>query len=768
MKNFKNTNKTRIPAGITVKRLVMISLYAAIGAVCLVNISNFIATNSDCKAADAVYYANSANDRRNTGHSDLSVPPAVAGEDNDAEENHLHDYSGKENLPPDQSFAVNTQISGQALDENSGFSDDDTENIVNSADFKEQLINKRFGVISRNGKWIPTTGGGTSLVYITTGSLPAGQVGETYDVQFEAVSGCPPYYWTIIDGQLPESFVFDPRFGRLSGIASEPGTTSLLLEVVDSAGAKDMAEYVLVFQPEQALEIVSDVLPSAVPGTEYFCQLEATGGVPPYTWNATGDIGDIGTLFLDPATGIISGQIADFPSRMDVPLEFWVTDSLLCVSKALVLHIRTQLSIVSVPRMSVKESDVFELAFQAVGGAEPYVWSADGELPPGLDFSKSGVLSGKPGESGFYEMDIHVYDADGLADNTRFELEILPSPADVSDFQALLSRTRVALSWKLPASGEVGVRIVRSVEKEPLAPEEGTTVYQGNGTEFLDENVVDGVYYYAAFLEENGAATTSPPPAICVTMPPDVDPFADKVVDTRLLHPNAFRSGELPGIVLGPPNGTGVEWGSMKVVSLGAATNDDDGNSAPYGGSIVLEFTDNAVLNGPGADFTVFENVFYICDKNGTPDPETRFMEPAVISVSQDGVNWRQFKFDFSPRYHPETGEINLRHPYTYNSGFAGINPVMSNGYDPDPTDPAVSGGDSFDIADVGLDWIRYVRIQSTGNRWLVDESGGLVYHTEESNSARRDNNKAGFDLDAATAIWVEKVDSSDNAGKGY
>jgi hypothetical protein len=43
----------------------------------------------------------------------------------------------------------------------------------------------------------------------------------------------------------------------------------------------------------------------------------------------------------------------------------------------------------------------------------------------------------------------------------------------------------------------------------------------------------------------------------------------------------------------------------------------------------------------------------------------------------------------------------------------AGWHPVLANPdtNDLDPTDPDVAGGDSFDLAELELDWIRYVRI---------------------------------------------------------
>jgi hypothetical protein len=127
-------------------------------------------------------------------------------------------------------------------------------------------------------------------------------------------------------------------------------------------------------------------------------------------------------------------------------------------------------------------------------------------------------------------------------------------------------------------------------------------------------------------------------------------------------------------------------------------------------------------------------------------------------------VTWFTFPVDFSPRYDPVTGALNLRHPFVYNRGFAGVNPVIANGFNVDATDPAVSGGDSFDLADLqvpGLSWIRYIRIQSTGDQWLVDRDGDLIHHPngKDTFEANRNFNKSGFDLDAVTAIWLDATE---------
>ncbi len=629
---------------------------------------------------------------------------------------------------------------------------------------KEAAIRERYGVVRRGGRWIPTTGGGTNIVYITTGALASPQVGVPYSVRFNAESGCPPYRWAIAAGSLPDALTLDAA-GQLAGIPSTPAAATFMLTVTDARGASDMAEYFLVVQPERPLAFLTEYLPPVAPGTNFIFQFQAIGGVPPYTWmsDMEGDIAGDSPLNLsfDTLTGILYGDIAPETPEQEVTICVHLADAQLELTRNFVLYIRSRPTIVETLSQTFQQNEFFTYSFQATGGLPPYNWSYTGELPPEITLSHDGTLSGLPRVDGSYELDIIVQDAENQYDAAPYTLQITPDyPKTILNFEAFISLNRIGLQWTMPSPDDtVSIRLVRTSHSQPAVPADGITIYQGHNSSYVDETAGHGTHYYAAFLEVAGTVVTStPPPILKIQFPSTVMPFADNVVSANLLHPNAFRATELPHIVLGPPRGTGMAWGSADVVSLGAAVNDDHGATAPYGGSIILEFKNHVAWNGPGADFTVFENVFYICDAKGIPDPNTRFMEPAIVAVSQDGVTWRQFKTDFSPRYHPDTGRLNLRHPYCYNRGFAGVNPVMSNGLEPDPTDPAVSGGDSFDLSDVEWDWIRFVRIQSTGSAWLVDGDGDLIYHIEDTQAASRNFSQAGFDLDAVTAIWVEKI----------
>jgi hypothetical protein len=142
-----------------------------------------------------------------------------------------------------------------------------------------------------------------------------------------------------------------------------------------------------------------------------------------------------------------------------------------------------------------------------------------------------------------------------------------------------------------------------------------------------------------------------------------------------------FGQDAFPAPLFGPPRGGGACNGGTDVVSLG------------NGGSVALGFDGNGIVDGPGADFIVFENPF------GTScDPDRPFAELGTVSVSDDGLRWHEF---------PCTATTA---PFEQCSGYR---PVYANAdaNDIDPTDPAVAGGDAYDLADLGLKHARLVRI---------------------------------------------------------
>ena len=178
------------------------------------------------------------------------------------------------------------------------------------------------------------------------------------------------------------------------------------------------------------------------------------------------------------------------------------------------------------------------------------------------------------------------------------------------------------------------------------------------------------------------------------------DPWADSVIAFSPGPGAGFGEPYFPGNVLGPPD-------SM-ATSISPSSSPRELLSLGTGGSIILEFIDDIIVDKEGPDFTVFENPFYIGG-----DTTKSYAETGIVAVSQDGIKFVEFPYD------PETL-----------AGLAGVTPT--NGSE-DPTDPTVSGGDSFDLAEVGLPYARFVKITDADS--LVQDSG------------------PSFDLDAVVAI---------------
>jgi len=222
--------------------------------------------------------------------------------------------------------------------------------------------------------------------------------------------------------------------------------------------------------------------------------------------------------------------------------------------------------------------------------------------------------------------------------------------------------------------------------------------------------------------------------ALSGTRGAQADPFADAVVEATI---GPLGGGGAQSAVLGPPFGAGAFQGSTDTLSLG------------LGGSIVVAFTDNVVVDGPGPDFTVFENAFLLRGATTLPP----FAEPATVQASADGIHYRTFPcaFDAGPYFPGCAGVYPVFAVDAATALVPSTTPIESLvGLDVDTfVPPAGSGGDSFDLADVGLAAIRFVRIQGGSQRPGLD---GL----------------AGFDLDAVGGVHsVEVAGAPDTDGDG-
>ena len=187
---------------------------------------------------------------------------------------------------------------------------------------------------------------------------------------------------------------------------------------------------------------------------------------------------------------------------------------------------------------------------------------------------------------------------------------------------------------------------------------------------------------------------------------PAVCQFATTVVQ--------FNQGSGSGVfaptnILGAPSGGGRTSGSTDVLSLGLH------------GDVTVGFS-TTIVNGPGVDFTVFENGFEF-------PANFMFTELAFVEVSTDGLNFARF-----PNiYQGPQGPFGSFTTFAYGSSanLVGGLPVIANPATNtiSPFNPVFSGGDSFDLSDLTMDPMVLagtVDLNSINFVRLVDVEGGV------------------------------------------
>ncbi len=594
-----------------------------------------------------------------------------------------------------------------------------------------------------------------SALAIATATLPDAEMDAAYTTRLEATGGTPPYAWTVL-GAEPAGVALTPNTGELTGTPATAGTFTLEVGVTDQAQTTSTKTLILTVTGSGP-QIVTTELPEATVDTTYSAQVTGEGGTAPYTWKIAQELDE--GLSFDAATGTLSGTPV---GAGEFTVEIQLTDALgVTTTKRLPLTIVNGLDITTpAPLFPGSPGVPYQIAFTATGGEAPYQWTVtDGTLPvdnSGREWTLSaeGVLSGVAGPSeSVFRFALEVRDAADRSFTKTYEIPVRQG------LIAIASREKIGLAWQpeqidrtLRATGTAltGLAIVRSTVGFPQTPAEGVLVYQGAGTNLVDRNLpTGGTYFYTLFVQTAAGNVRAFASAAVAIQPmtrqraePGVsgDPFADRVTVFLPLTAGGFGASFVPANVTGPPDGKGTFAPASQPTEL-ASLHARLGS----GGSVVVEFTDNIVELGAGMDFTVFENVFFVGGK-----ATVRFMEPAIVWVALFDGQWFRFPIDVVP---PAAGApLNLRDPFYYNKGFAGRNGTTGS----DPTNPTASGGDSFDVDEMavpGLNWIRFIKFQSTGDNALTDDFGAdPVRHTGESN-ALSGIGSSGFDLDAVSAV---------------
>ncbi|MBC7839762.1 MAG: putative Ig domain-containing protein [Nitrospiraceae bacterium] len=164
-------------------------------------------------------------------------------------------------------------------------------------------------------------------VTITTTSLPNGTVGQSYNApELTASGGTSPYNWSRNNGSpLPQGLRLSAS-GSITGTPTTAGTTSTTFGVQDStipnqqSATKSLS--ITISAESSPLTITTRSLPDGRRNQPYADTLEASGGLPPYTWSVTPPLPT--GLTLAPTTGELSGTPT---TTSNIRHDFTVRDS---------------------------------------------------------------------------------------------------------------------------------------------------------------------------------------------------------------------------------------------------------------------------------------------------------------------------------------------------------------------------------------------------------------------------------------------------------
>ena len=404
-----------------------------------------------------------------------------------------------------------------------------------------------------------------------TAALPVGSVYGTYEATMSATGGVAPYTWSAFPS-LPQGLGLAPETGTISGTPTQPGTSSIIVQVKDSASPAQTAVLNLnikITGSVTPVQITTSSLPRGQTGSTYSTTLAAIGGRSPYSWSVTSGLLPAGLTLSS------SGQIGGGPTQSETSsFTVQVKDSSLPAQTAtanLSILVSTSVTPVQITTSSLPDGQVnsnYSAILVASGGKTPYSWSiTSGLLPGNLSLgASSGQINGTPTQSGTSSFTVQVKDSSSLAQTASHVYAVVIAAAGTG--------TPITSCQSLTNSGTIYV-----LQNDVSAPRSCFNIQNDNIT--LDLNGHTITY-----------GNTLTPPALAV--------FG--IYGAAASDPN-FSSGIASG------NPTGGSWNNLTVAGPGTIM---QGNCLDLSNTIIGS---NAIHMGQGAGhgLSVFNVTFNIC-----------------------------------------------------------------------------------------------------------------------------------------------------------
>jgi uncharacterized repeat protein (TIGR03803 family) len=249
---------------------------------------------------------------------------------------------------------------------------------------------------------------GSTIVRITTASLPNWTVGKAYSATMAATSGTKPYTWSVYSGSLPAGLSLNASTGVISGTPTTAATTTFFIGVKGAGANTATAQFTVVVSA--APVVGTTLLETGAVGFAYATQLSVEGGTIPYVWSVSSGSLPVG-LSLNASTGVISGTPTTAVAADSFTIK--VTDAAGATAtqaSSLTIYIADDVRITTTSLPNGTVGTAYSATLEATSGTKPYTWSVySGSLPAGLSLAAStGVISGMPTEAGTTDFFIGV------------------------------------------------------------------------------------------------------------------------------------------------------------------------------------------------------------------------------------------------------------------------------------------------------------------------------------------------------------------------
>lgn len=334
---------------------------------------------------------------------------------------------------------------------------------------------KTYNVIVQRSEQRPVAGNVTAQVAANSNANPvtlALSGGAATSVSLVT----PPSHGVVVVSGL--SVTYTPLTGYT-------GSDSFVYHASNSAGDSADATVSLTIVAPTTVTIApaSGALPPATTGSAWSQTLSATGGSAPYTWTAHGLPAGIS---LNAATGALSGTPTTagsftFSVTVKEAGNVSATASYTLVVGAVTPGVTLAVTPAAGALPAATTGSAWSQTFAVSGGTAPYRWQLSGALPAGLTFS-DGSLKGTPTTAGSSAFTLTATDANGVAVQAAYTLQIKAAAAQAADQSASLSAgrvTRVSLTRGASGGPFTGARLLAQPDKR-----QGTAAIDAVGEDY--------------------------------------------------------------------------------------------------------------------------------------------------------------------------------------------------------------------------------------------------------------------------------------------